>query len=175
MRGFNPVDNPISGARDTARKFDPVLQKWVKTGSGSSDSTKSSTTKATPDNIGSTKKSSGSKSGKSSSSKKKSQTSTKDKADKEYRDIEYNTLEGELSITLNDKTNKVRVGDTIQLKGLGTNLSGLYFITKINRSASGSSGYSVTLTVIKTGFGDGVKSNANDDSGSRPNPVEKKV
>lgn len=146
--------------------YNPETRKWEK---------KSITAPAQSSSKGTIEQAKNSKSASSSSSSKEtSQTNTQDTADKEYREIEYNTLEGELTITLSDLTHLVHVGDTVQLDGLGSNLSGLYFVSKIRRTLSGSNGYDVVLTVIKTGFGDGIKSGVVDGStSSRPNEVKK--
>lgn len=146
--------------------YDEVTRKWEKQ---SITAPSQSSSKGTIEQAKNSKSASS-----SSSSKETSQTNTQDTADKEYREIEYNTLEGELTITLSDLTHLVHVGDTVQLDGLGSNLSGLYFVSKIRRTLSGSSGYDVVLTVIKTGFGDGIKSGVVDGStSSRPNEVKK--
>lgn len=157
--------------------YNAETRKWEKrsvTTSSSTESSKGNIQQAK--NSKSTSSSSSKKSASSSSSSKEtSQTNTQDVADKEYREIEYNTLEGDLTITLSNLTHLIHVGDTVQLDGLGTNLSGLYFVSKIKRTLSGSSGYSVVLTVIKTGFNDGIKGGVTDgSSSSRPNEVTKK-
>ena len=146
--------------------YDEVTRKWEK---------QSITAPSQSSSKGTVEQAKNSKSSSSGfSSKETSQTNTQDTADKEYREIEYNTLEGELTITLSDLTHLVHVGDTVQLDGLGSNLSGLYFVSKIRRTLSGSNGYDVVLTVIKTGFGDGIKSGVVDGStSSRPNEVKK--
>lgn len=104
-----------------------------------------------------------------SSSVSTSKADTKKKADKKYIETIQITLTGELVITITEKTNKVHAGDTIQLGGLGKYLSGLYFVKSIKRSLSSDSGYSVSMTVIKNGFADGLKA-TND---SRKEIVEK--
>lgn len=155
--------------------YDEVTGKWEKQSITAPSQSSSKGTIEQAKNSKSASSSSSSKSSSSgSSSKETSQTNTQDTADKEYREIEYNTLEGELTITLSDLTHLVHVGDTVQLDGLGSNLSGLYFVSKIKRTLSGSNGYDVVLTVIKTGFGDGIKSGVVDGStSSRPNEVKK--
>ncbi len=156
--------------------YHEVTRKWEKQSitAPSQSSSKGTIEQAKNSKSASSSSSSKSSSSGSSSSKETSQTNTQDTADKEYREIEYNTLEGELTITLSDLTHLVHVGDTVQLDGLGSNLSGLYFVSKIRRTLSGSNGYDVALTVIKTGFGDGIKSGVVDGStSSRPNEVKK--
>lgn len=101
------------------------------------------------------------------------ESATKSSADKEYREIEYNTLTGELSVIPCSDTIKIRVGNTVKVKGIGKYLSGLYFVTNIKRTISGD-GYSQTLTLIKTGFGDSLKQ-AQSDTPETVKPRESEV
>ena len=87
-----------------------------------------------------------------------SKVNSKAKADSEYIEIEFNTLEGELVLIASKKTIALKVGQTIKIEGIGTYLSGLYYISAIKRTIDNSQGYSHTLTVIKTGFGSTLKS-----------------
>lgn len=93
-------------------------------------------------------------------------------AESEYIEVEYNTLQGELSIVPTDNSLKMKVGDTIKLKGVGKYLSGLYFVSEIKRTI-GSDGYNQTLTVIKTGFGDSLKKSSQTDTTTRSDEVSK--
>lgn len=93
-------------------------------------------------------------------------------AESEYIEVEYNTLQGELSIVPTDNSLKIKVGDTIKLKGVGKYLSGLYFVSEIKRTI-GSDGYNQTLTVIKTGFGDSLKKPSQTDTTTRSEEVPK--
>lgn len=93
-------------------------------------------------------------------------------AESEYIETEYNTLQGELSIVPTDNSLKIKVGDTIKLKGVGKYLSGLYFVSEIKRTI-GSDGYTQTLTVIKTGFGDSLKKPSQTDTTTRSEEVSK--
>lgn len=86
-----------------------------------------------------------------------SQVNSQAIADKEFIEIEYNTLTGELMLAVNPTTIKIKVGQTIEIKGVGKYLSGLYYVSSIKRKIDNSSGYTQTLTVIKTGFGSSLK------------------
>lgn len=141
-------------ARSSQRTYDPTTGKWTKTYTTTSS------------------KSSGSKS--SSSSSKKSTTSTSSKGkdnltssnsnknsstgavEKKFNDIEINTLNGTLNFIVTEETIKLKAGDTIKLKGIGTHLSGSYYVKDITRQIS-SNGYSHSATLIKTDFGSEIK------------------
>lgn len=87
----------------------------------------------------------------------KSKVKSKVKADKKYIEEEYNTLEGELNLVPTSKTIRIEVGQTIKIKGVGKFLSGLYYVSAVKRTIDKDSGYSISLTVIKTGFGSSLK------------------
>lgn len=80
-------------------------------------------------------------------------------ADKEYNTIEYNTLTGTLNFITTNETIKLKVGDTVELQGLGKYLSGSYYVQDVTRSID-SNGYSHSCTLIKTDFGNSLKSNS---------------
>ena len=82
---------------------------------------------------------------------------SKSQSDKEYIEIEFNTLEGELVVAPSKKTIRVGVNDTVEVSGVGSYLSGKYFVSAVKRTLNKDSGYSQTLTVIKNGFGDSLK------------------
>lgn len=86
-----------------------------------------------------------------------SKVASKLKADKDYIEIEFNTLQGSLVVTPSEKTMPIRVGNTVQLSGFGNYLSGQYYVSGVERHLSVDSGYTQSLTVVKTGFGDSVK------------------
>lgn len=95
-------------------------------------------------------------------------TDSKTDAEKEYIDIEFNTLTGEISLLPTKENMKLKVGDTINLKGVGKYLSGLYFISEIKRTLSNDGGYSMSITVYKNGFGDSLKSSSSATNTSPP-------
>jgi hypothetical protein len=89
-----------------------------------------------------------------------SKVDSKTKAEKEFIEIEYNTLTGDMILKISKKTIKIKVNDTISIQGIGKYLSGLYYVESIRRQIYKTSGYSHSLTVIKTGFGDSMKSSS---------------
>lgn len=91
--------------------------------------------------------------GKESSSK----VDSKEKADKDFIESEFNTLVGELSIIPSKKNIRIKINDTVEIKGVGKNLSGNYFVSAITRSISKDGGYTQSLSVMKNGFGDSLK------------------
>ena len=98
-------------------------------------------------------------------SSKDASTSSKTAAEKEYIDIEFNTLTGDIEL-IPTKTNlKIKVNNTVNLKGVGKYLSGLYFVSEIKHRIDKDGGYSMTMTLFKNGFGDSLKSSAVLDSG----------
>lgn len=94
---------------------------------------------------------------------------SKTSAEKEYLEIEIRTLEGELSLVPSETTLSIKSGSTITINGIGTFLSGKYFVSDRKLSFD-SSGISLTLTVIKTGFGDSLKGNAPTTVSNSPRP-----
>lgn len=85
------------------------------------------------------------------------QVDSKEEADKEYIETEFNTLVGELVVSPSKKTIRIGVNDTVEVLGIGSYLSGKYFVSAVKRTLNKDSGYSQTLTVIKNGFGDSLK------------------
>ena len=95
-------------------------------------------------------------------------------ATKEYIELVYNTLQGELLMTTTKKSIRLKVNDTVRVKGLGKYLSGYYFIASIKRTLDKDGGYSQTANLFKNGFGDSVKkSNSSSDPSSRAAEVSK--
>lgn len=86
-----------------------------------------------------------------------SKVESKAVADKEFIEVEFNTLVGELKLIPNKRTIHIKVGQTINLHGVGKYLSGQYFVSAIRRALDKDTGYSHSITVIKTGFGDSLK------------------
>lgn len=94
-----------------------------------------------------------------------SQVDSKNEADKEYIETEFNTLLGEMVVIPSKKTVRLKVNDTVNVEGLGSYLSGKYFVSAVKRTLN-SSGYSQTLTVIKNGFGDSLKKKSDSSTGT---------
>lgn len=100
------------------------------------------------------------------------QTKAKKEADKEYIEKEFTTLQGSLVLMPSEETMLLKVGDIISLDGFGKNLSGAYYISEIERTIDSSSGYTMTLTVVKTAFGGTVvKKEEKKSSGERDKPA----
>lgn len=91
-----------------------------------------------------------------------SSVDSKTEADKEFIETEFNTLVGDLSVTPSKRSIRLRVNNTVELKGFGNYLSGQYFVSGIKRTISRDSGYSQTLTVLKNGFGDSLKKSSSE-------------
>lgn len=91
---------------------------------------------------------------------------SKSKSDKKYIEIELNTLVGELVVSPSEKNIRIKINDTVEVLGVGSHLSGKYFVSSVKRTLNKDSGYSQTLTVIKNGFGDSLKKKTNSSSGS---------
>lgn len=93
-----------------------------------------------------------------------SQVDSKEEADKEYIEVEFNTLVGELVVSPSKKTIRIGVNDTVEVLGIGSYLSGKYFVSAVKRTLNKDSGYSQTLTVIKNGFGDSLKKSSSSET-----------
>lgn len=109
-----------------------------------------------------------------------SKVDSKTQAEKKYIETEFNTLTGDMALTPSKSTIKIKVNDTITLSGVGSYLSGQYFVSAVKRSISASGGYSQTITVMKNGFGDSLKqakssktTNSSGTSTNRSETVEK--
>lgn len=99
-------------------------------------------------------------------SSKDASTSSKTAAEKEYIDIEFNTLTGDIELIPTKNNLKIKVNNTVNLKGVGKYLSGLYFVSEIKHRIDKDGGYSMTMTLFKNGFGESLKSSAVLDSGA---------
>ena len=155
-------------ARSSSYTYDPKTGKWTKkttnTGGGSSNRGGGGSSKKT--NGGSTSNSGGSNLTSSNSNKNSSTGST----EKKYNYIEINTLSGTLNFIVTEETIKLKAGNTVKLKGLGSYLSGNYYVQDITRQIS-SNGYSHSATLIKTDFGKSLKTST---STTNKKPVPKK-
>lgn len=137
-------------ARSSSYTYDPKTGKWTKktTNTGGSSSGGGGSKKTS----GSTSNSGGSNLTSSNSNKNSSTGST----EKKYNYIEINTLSGTLNFIVTEETIKLKAGDTVKLKGLGSYLSGNYYVNDLTRQIS-SNGYSHSATLIKTDFGKSLK------------------
>lgn len=84
------------------------------------------------------------------------------KASKKNKKVEFRNLVGELSLRPYNHTMKVGLASTVRLMGFGKYLSGHYFVKKRSFSISGGSVMNMSLTVIKTRFGENLKAYVDD-------------
>lgn len=84
-------------------------------------------------------------------------TDSKTSAEKQYIEIEFNTLTGSCSVIPNKSTIRLRVGETVVVKGIGKYLSGQFFISEIQRTLDCNGAFSLILVLIRNGFGDSLK------------------
>ena len=146
-------------ARSSSYTYDPKTGKWTKKTGGSSNKKTS----------GSTSNSGGSNLTSSDSNKNSSKGST----EKKYNYIEINTLSGTLNFIVTEETIKLKAGDTVKLKGLGSYLSGNYYVQDLTRQIS-SNGYSHSATLIKTDFGKSLKTSTSTTNKKTETPKKQK-
>lgn len=91
-------------------------------------------------------------------SAKDAASDNKTSAEKEYIDIEFNTLTGDVELIPTKNNLKITSGCTINFRGIGKYLSGLYFVSEVKHRIDKDNGYSMTVTLLKNGFGDSLKS-----------------
>lgn len=70
---------------------------------------------------------------------------------------EYKNLEGDVEVVVSPKTLKIVAGSTVRITGIGKYLSGFYYVMGRKVSISGSGAMQVSLSVVKTKFGDSLK------------------
>ena len=83
-------------------------------------------------------------------------------AKKKNKKAEFRNLVGELNLRPYSHTMKIGLASTVRLLGFGKYLSGHYFVKKRSFSISGNSVMSMSLTVIKTRFGENMKAYVDD-------------
>ena len=132
-----------------ARKYDPKTGTWKKVSdkktSKSNNTSKSNTSK----------KKSNDTSGKTNSSKTNKNSSAGSSKKKSNKRV-LNTLEGAVTVVPTPTTIKIKPAQTIKISGVGSQLSGKYYVKDVTRTIS-SSGLSISLTVIKTNFRETLK------------------
>lgn len=127
--------------------YDPKTQSWVPATSSSAGGTVASTpasTSTTPQ----------------PSQGAQTQTNSAGKANKEQAVLEYNTLEGDMTLRASVGVLKIKQDTTIQIAGIGTYLSGMYYVSNVTYALDASSGFGMTCTLVKTGFGSSLKAPA---------------
>ena len=167
-------------SRSSSYNYDPKTGEWTKTTSNSGSSSKSSGSSKSSSSSGSSSSSSSSNSSKgdnlSSSSSNKNES--KGSVEKKYNTIEINTLNGTLNFIVTEETIKLKAGDTVKLQGLGKYLSGDYYVKDITRQIS-NNGYSHSATLIKTDFGNSLKTvsktSAKNNNNTKKDSTKKKV
>lgn len=151
-----------TGGGSSQYVYNPKTGKWERVPASEGGSSGSpSSGGSSPSSGGSSGGHSSGSTGNSNSGSSGSSSSSQMEADRDYIEIEFRTLVGQLRLIPTPKTISLRVGQTIELGGIGSYLSGKYFISDIRRTVS-NSGYTHTLTVIKTGFGDDIKTVTDD-------------
>ncbi len=139
--------------------YDPTTHKWgtTTTSAGGEDTTttkqkdtKQEDTSTGGDNLGASTSDPSSASG---------------QTDQQSNYIEIRTLEGTLSFIVTEDTIKIKAGDTVELKGIGKYLSGNYYVKTMIRQIS-NNGYAHEAVLIKTDFGDSLKSSCSSNSGT---------
>lgn len=125
--------------------YDTTQQKWVPSSSESVDNV----APATP--------APASSSGSKPATGDTTQVNAVGQANKAQAELEYNTLEGDLVLRAKVGVLKITQDTTIELAGVGNYLSGLYYVSAVRYSLDASSGFTMSCTLIKTGFGSSLK------------------
>lgn len=99
----------------------------------------------------------------------KDTTNSANNANKDFIEIEQNVLEGELSVIPNPK---YKAKNTVKLRFLGKNLTGLYFVENVTHTFDSDGGYTQTMTVSRNGFGDTIKSGSANKATSNVAPTQ---
>ena len=125
--------------------YDPAQQKWVPSSSDSVGSVAPATPASSPNE------------NKPASGSNTTQVNAVGQANKAQAELEYNTLEGDLVLRAKVGVLKITQDTTIELAGVGNYLSGLYYVSAVRYSLDASSGFTMSCTLIKTGFGSSLK------------------
>lgn len=147
----------------TKMVYDPSTQKWVPS-TDSSNSGVVSSPPVTPTSTSSgTTKSNAKPNTKSPhpAASSKTQTNSSGQANKEQAILEYNTLEGDMNLKSSVGVLKVKENTTVNVQGIGNYLSGLYYVSGVTYTLDNSSGFAMSCSLVKTGFGDSLKSSNN--------------
>lgn len=146
-------------ARANTYTYDPKTGKWSKSSSSSGVSTtgNDSSLSSSPQAFNKPSNDGNQVGGGNLTSSTGNSNSSSGSTEKKYNTIELNTLVGTISFVVNDKTIRLKVGDTIKLNGLGKYLSGNYYVKEISRIIS-DSGYSHTAVLVRPDFGSSLKS-----------------
>ena len=123
--------------------YDPAQQKWVPSSSDSAGGVAPATSPSSNDSKPATGDT--------------TQVNAVGQANKAQAELEYNTLEGDLVLRAKVGVLKITQDTTIELAGVGNYLSGLYYVSAVRYSLDASSGFTMSCTLIKTGFGSSLK------------------
>ena len=123
--------------------YDTTQQKWVPSSSDSVGSVAPATSPSSNDSKPATGDT--------------TQVNAVGQANKAQAELEYNTLEGDLVLRAKVGVLKITQDTTIELAGVGNYLSGLYYVSAVRYSLDASSGFTMSCTLIKTGFGSSLK------------------
>ena len=164
--------------RSSSYNYDPKTGEWTKTTSNSGSSSKSSSSSSSKPSSSSKSSSSSGNKGDNLSSSSSNKNESKGSVEKKYNTIEINTLNGTLNFIVTEETIKLKAGDTVKLQGLGKYLSGDYYVKDITRQVS-KNGYSHSATLIKTDFGNSLKTvsktSAKNNNNTKKDSTKKKV
>lgn len=138
---------------DSYMYYDPVTRTWETKSDGENTSLLDFLSGLTSSKVSNDEEQLGVSQTSAANSDGDAKTDSQTSAEKEYIEIEYETLVGDIEVIPTDSTLRVKVGDTVNLQGVGKFLSGLYFVSEIKRTVSNSSGFSLTFTLYKNGFG----------------------
>lgn len=157
--------------RSSSYTYNPTTGQWTQS---TSDSSSQGGSQSPPSSAPSSNGSSSNNSNLASSTGD-SQSAT-GSTEQQYNEMEINTLVGRLSFIVTEETIKLKAGDTVTLNGLGKYLSGNYYVKEVTRQIS-SSGYAHSAVVIKTNFGDSLKSSSKTQTkgDSKPTPREETI
>ena len=128
-------------ARCNSYTYNPSTGEWSMTESSAPSKAQTQTQPKPTDNL---------------TSSNSDKDSSRGSAEKKNNTIEYNTLSGTLNFIATKETIKLKAGDTVTIKGIGSYLSGKYYVQDVTRSIS-ASGYSHSATLLKTDVGKSLK------------------
>lgn len=145
---------PITGneLRPEEKVYNPQTKTWVDN-SSCSITTKEGVTIANADR----KSAIPSYNAKTNNNNKQNENNVQKNSDKEFIENEINTLKGSISVYPSDITMILEPNDTINIQGIGNNLSGNYFIDEVEITVDSSNGLDIKLNVLRTGFADSMK------------------
>lgn len=132
-------------ARKNKYTYDPKTGKWNKSTVEEEEDKQEKKEKQQPKKTGDSGKN-------NMTSKNSDPKSSEGKTEKKYNTIEINTLSGTLNFIADKQTIKIKAGDTVKINGIGSHLSGDYYVQDVTRQI-GSDGYTHSATLIKVDLG----------------------